>query len=200
MIVSLDTQPTTVTVGERFTLTAEVRNISSQNLQQVVAAVTFDPSLVQLRGPADKHLGSVNNRRTKTAEWRFEALAVGSVVLTVRVTAFDQEGGGAIEEEKTAIIEIIGGTARRDSEDDDEGEEDEEDDERGERDVGGTGDDESGAPRSDSDDESNEDHARGEDESSGQPPLPPGFPDLPTPPAVLTSDRRPTTQPSPRHR
>ena len=106
MIVTLSMQPGTVTVGERFTLTAEVRNLSSENLQQVVATVTFNSTLVELRGPVDKHFGAVNNRRTKTVDWSFLALEPGTVGFDVQVEAFDQEVQTLIARTESVTVTI----------------------------------------------------------------------------------------------
>ena len=147
MVVTLAVEPATVAVGERFTLPAEVRNLSSQNLQKVVASVTFDPVFVELRGPVDRHLGAVNNRRTKTADWSFLALVPGTVGFDVQVEAFDQETQTLISTTESVTVTI----------------------------------DAPPVPTAD------EQQPAGPREP---PPVPPGFPDFPTPPWVFPDGRR----------
>lgn len=147
MVVTLAVEPATVAVGERFTLRAEVRNLSSQNLQKGVASVTFDPASVELRGPVDGHFGAVNNRRTKTVDWSFLALKPGTVGFDVQVGAFDQEAQTLIAKTESVTVTIDAPPVPTP-----EGAE-------------------PAGPRE-------------------APPVPPGFPDFPTPPWVLPDGRR----------
>ncbi len=147
LVVTLAVEPATVAVGERFTLRAEVRNLSSQNLQKVVASVTFDPASVELRGPVDGHFGAVNNRRTKTVDWSFLALKPGTVGFDVQVEAFDQEVQTLIARTESVTVTIDAPPVPTP-----EGAE-------------------PAGPRE-------------------APPVPPGFPDFPTPPWVLPDGRR----------
>ena len=108
MVLSLSEIPDEVEVGDRFKLTATIRNLSVENMRQVVATADFDAALVDLRGPVDKHYGAVTSRRSKSATWAFTAIAPGTLRITVTVSALDPDTGLAITTGQPVEVLMVG--------------------------------------------------------------------------------------------
>ena len=106
-VVTLELDRSDIAVGEQFTLTADVRNLSANNLRKTVAVVTFDGTLAEVRGPLDKHYGVVASKRTKSVKWTFTALAPGTLRLSVVVEALDPDAEGTLASEQVTVVTIV---------------------------------------------------------------------------------------------
>ncbi len=87
--VSLTIVPSTVSVGDQFTVQARVDNLGSSRIRRVTATLQVPGVLVDVRRPETKRLRPLEPFGDRFVEWQLTATGPGGFVLMVTASGVD---------------------------------------------------------------------------------------------------------------
>ncbi len=108
LLVSLTVPGEPVAVGQRFTVQARGENRGEGRIRRVTATLQL-PAGLEMRGPATRSLGTLGPLRSRSTEWRLEAVQAGSFVLMVTASGVDASDGTPVSAESGAkVVTVVG--------------------------------------------------------------------------------------------
>lgn len=108
LLVSLTVPSEPVAVGERFTVQARVENRGESRIRRVTATLQL-PEGLEMRVPATRSLGTLGPLRSRSTQWRLEAVEEGSYVLMVTADGIAASDGATVSAESGAnVVTVVG--------------------------------------------------------------------------------------------
>lgn len=81
------TAPAAVTVGQNFTISAQISNLGSLRINRAVATLNIPPE-ISVKGNKSKGLGNLTGGETTTVSWQANVTLAGNFVVQVEVSGF----------------------------------------------------------------------------------------------------------------
>ena len=113
LLVSLTVPGEPVLVGEPFTVQATVENQGESRIRRVTATLHLPTGLpllppeLEMRGPARRSLGALGPLRSRSTEWRLQAVQEGNFVLMVTASGIDASDGVTVTSESGAPVVTV---------------------------------------------------------------------------------------------
>lgn len=106
LLVSLTVPGEPVAIGQSFTVQAHGENQGEGRIRRVTATLQL-PEGLEMRVPATRSLGTLGPLRSRSTQWRLEAIETGSFVLMVTAEGVD-DGSSVSAESGAKVVTVIG--------------------------------------------------------------------------------------------
>lgn len=105
LLIEAKARPKSVFVEKNFQVRAQIKNLGTNPLDDVMATI-YLPSGLLLLSDENQYLGEIKAGRKKIASWKVKGQEAGEYIITVSVSGIDTATNELITNESSTMVEV----------------------------------------------------------------------------------------------